>query len=100
MLGALSGSPAAHAGVRYGDVLLSVNGVRTKTASDYVDAKALRKDGMDVVLFRDGAELHLDLVYRPDRGPPDVAMLIAELVSMRVAGGLTDDPEKPPGERD
>ncbi len=98
MLGALSGSPAADAGVRYGDVLLSVNGVRTKTASDYVEAKALRDDGMKVVLFRDGAELHLDLVYRPDRAMKDAAQLTAELVSMRVGGG-PEDPEKPPRER-
>ena len=34
VLGALEGTPAARAGVRYGDVLLEVNGVRTRTVMD------------------------------------------------------------------
>ena len=41
ILGTLSGTPAARAGIRYGDILLSVNGRRTKTMLDYVEAKAI-----------------------------------------------------------
>ncbi|MBN9167733.1 MAG: PDZ domain-containing protein, partial [Myxococcales bacterium] len=56
VLGTLEGTPAARAGVRYGDILISVNGRRTRTMEDYVEAKSLREDGMEIVVFRAGAE--------------------------------------------
>ena len=84
VIGCLQGTPAALAGVRYGDILLSVNGMRTKTLGDYLEAKALRADGMDVVIFRQGHEEPIELKYHANREKPDPASLLAELVSMRV----------------
>ena len=89
MLGALGGSPAARAGVRYGDVLISVNGVRTRTIVDYLRAKALRVDGMEIVVFRGGAESTRDLEFTGDGTAPDLSAILTELVMLRV--GEVDD---------
>jgi S1-C subfamily serine protease len=85
ILGCLRGTPAALAGVRYADVLLSVNGRPTRTFADYIEAKALRSDGMTVVVFRAGVEHPITFEYDPNRQPPDMAEVLAELVEMRVA---------------
>ncbi len=85
MLGALEGSPAARAGIRYGDILLIANGIRTRNVVDYVEAKALDSRGMDVTLFRQGTEESLRLEYGPSAGGTrDAANLLAELIEMRL----------------
>jgi len=84
VLGCLPGTPAALAGVRYGDILLSVNGQRTRNFGDYVEAKSLRKDGMTVVLFRQGEEKPIEFEYQASRPDVDPFALLAELASMRV----------------
>lgn len=86
VLGALDGTPAAKAGVRYGDILLSVNGMRTRTVADYVEAKNLRQDGMEVVVFRSGEERVADLSYDEHAERADPAAILAELVTLRLAG--------------
>lgn len=84
VLGALAGTPAARAGIRYGDVLISVNGKRTKTVADYVEAKALRSDGMDVVIFRTGEEQLSHLKYDSPPTNVDPLQLISELIALRI----------------
>ena len=91
VLGTLSGSPAARAGIRYGDIILSVNAQRTATATEYVVAKALRTDGMDVVFFRDGAELAASLVFDPRGVLPDAAAILAELIEGRILEADLED---------
>ena len=91
MLGALGGSPAARAGIRYGDVLLSVNGRRTKTVVDYIEAKDLRRDGMEIVVFRSGSETIEELRYEESAAPADPAAIVAELVALRIAPGAASD---------
>ena len=90
ILGVLEGTPAARAGVRYGDVLLSVNGVRTRTITDYVEAKNLRADGMNIVVFRSGTERIEELSYDVNAQPLDPAALLAELATLRVAADADD----------
>src|SRR5262249_17375994 len=85
VLGALEGTPAARAGVRYGDVLISVNGMRTRTITDYVAAKNLRTDGMAIVVFRAGGERASDLPYDSPARSIDPAALLSELLTLRVA---------------
>jgi len=87
VIGAVSGSPAARAGVRYGDVLISVNGRRTRNFHDYIEAKDLKSGRMEIVLFRVGEEHAIELVYDPNAQKPDVVDLLAELITMRVVGG-------------
>ena len=85
VLGTLGGTPAARAGIVYGDVLLEVNGRRTRNVIDYIEAKALRTDGMDVVIFRAGSERRESLVY-DSPSAVDPTALVAELMSLRIAG--------------
>ncbi len=67
--GCLPGSTAAEAGVRYGDIVLSVNGVPTPTIDDYLEARKLRSDGFDLVLFRDGGSFSVFVPFRPPSDP-------------------------------
>jgi S1-C subfamily serine protease len=90
VVGCLKGTPAALAGVRYGDILLSVNGQPTRTFAEYVEAKALRTDGMSVVVFRAGIEQPIAFEYDANRGPVDPAAVLAELVTMRIVPGELD----------
>jgi hypothetical protein len=73
VLGCVEGEQAAAAGIRYGDVLLYVNGRRTRTLADYIEAKQLRRDSMNVVLFRDGREQFIELSFAK-RGAPHKAI--------------------------
>lgn len=82
VLGTLDGSPAARLGVRYGDIVLSVNGIRTRTVSDYLDAKERRTEGMNIVVFRDGVEELIELPYDGEHRPP--LAVLHELVGKRM----------------
>jgi S1-C subfamily serine protease len=93
VLGTLEGTPAARAGVRYGDVLLSVNGMRTRSAADYVEAKNLRLDGMEIVIFRSGASITLSLTYDAAAEPVDPVKLVAVLDSLRLGSSTEDGPD-------
>jgi S1-C subfamily serine protease len=61
--GCLPGSLGRNAGIRYGDVLLSVNGQPTSDAAEYMAARQLRSDGLTLVVFRDGATHTLQLRF-------------------------------------
>jgi hypothetical protein len=64
--------------------------MRTKTVGDYVEAKALRTDGMHIVVFRSGSEKMEELVYDEPSAQPDPAAILAELVTLRIAGDGLD----------
>lgn len=91
VLGCLDGRPAARAGIRYGDVLLSVNGRRTKNFVDYLEARDLCADGMEVVVFRNGEECHLSLPFDRGETSPDTAALLAELAAKRLDPLMLDE---------
>ncbi|MBX3229610.1 MAG: PDZ domain-containing protein [Labilithrix sp.] len=84
VLGALEGSPAARAGVRYGDVLLTVNGERVRSVVDYVAARGARSDGMQVTVFRGGTTLELSFEYEAPSEPVDLAHLTDTLARLRL----------------
>ncbi len=90
VLGTLRGTPAARAGIRYGDILLSVNGMRVRNVADYVEAKALDDDGMEIVVFRTGTEQVERLTYDKRTGHADPAAILAELMSLRIASDELD----------
>lgn len=58
--GVFGNGPARKAGVQFGDVILSCNGVRTKSIDDYLVAMNRDVDGCrTIIVFRDGAELEI-----------------------------------------
>lgn len=63
VLGCIDGSAAAIAGVRRGDRLLEVNGIRVHDASSYIMARSLDPDMMHIVLRRDGQLVKLTLHF-------------------------------------
>lgn len=90
--GCLPGSSAAEAGLRYGDIVLEVNGVLTPSINEYLSARALRKDGFTLRLFRSGRELSLYVEFRP---PADTLEALTEqLVDGRYL--CPADSERPP----
>jgi S1-C subfamily serine protease len=95
VLGSLAGTPALRAGIRYGDILLEVNGQRTTSMLDYIRARGRRDDGMDLVVFRGGEQLRLSLAWG-ERADVDPATLLAEIVTLRVgpSDAVPDDPEQ------
>ncbi|MBX3156423.1 MAG: hypothetical protein KF773_10525 [Deltaproteobacteria bacterium] len=66
ILGTRPGSPAARVGIRYGDVLLAVNGIATPDWGAFVEARGARIGGMEVDIFRGGVELKLEVAFDPD----------------------------------
>jgi len=93
--GCLKGSPSSDAGVRYGDILLVVNGMRTPTIDDYLAARKLRKDGVELVILRDGREMTLFLQFRP-ANTTSIEDMIEQVVEGRFLGGTPDQSSKGP----
>lgn len=89
--GCLPGSTAAEAGVRYGDIVLAVNGMLTPSIDEYIAARALREDGYELRLFRAGEELD---VFVPFRQPVDRM----EALAAQIADGRFVSPEAPASE--
>jgi S1-C subfamily serine protease len=67
------GSTTHRAGVRAGDILMSVNGRRIRHHSEYGGARDLRSDVLELVVIRAGRELRLWAEHRePVRPANDV----------------------------
>lgn len=66
-----AGSATHKAGVRAGDVLVSVNGRRVRRLSEYAAARTLRKDVLELVVVRGGKRLTLWAGIVPAQGKAD-----------------------------
>ena len=85
VLGTRPGSPSANAGIRYGDILLAVNGLPTPDWSSYLTARELDPAEMVVELFRDGE--HMVHRLRLDRAENvDPWALLTDLIDARILG--------------
>lgn len=98
--GCLPGSHAQRVGLRYGDVLLSVNGVRTSNVDDYLEARALRADVVELVVFRDGAELAIDIQLDPEPRPEPSREALEAVASEVVAARILPTERPPPPDLD
>jgi C-terminal processing protease CtpA/Prc len=78
--GCLPGSPAERAGVRYGDVLLSVDGHPTPSWDAYIEARRRSGPSIHLRLFRDGFEFEVDVVL--DRSAELDATTIASVLGL------------------
>lgn len=90
--GCLPGSTASEAGVRYGDIVLEVNGLRTITIDDYLAGRKLRSDGIVLRLFRDGAELSLFVELRPINSEHSWEMMLELIAEGRFLGSAGPAP--------
>jgi S1-C subfamily serine protease len=97
VLGCRPGSPAARAGVQYGDVLMAVNGVPTPDWGAYVEARALDRGQMRVEVFRAGQTLVFEFALPALNEPVDPMTLLEELIESRMmplsSGERRRDPE-------
>jgi len=94
VLGCLPGSTAAEAGVRYGDIVLEVNGLRTINIEDYLEGRKLRADGMALRLFREGNEFSLFVELRPVHGEARWEVLTQMLADARLGAESSVAPPK------
>ena len=98
--GCLPGSRAQRMGLRYGDVLLSVNGVRTSGMDDYLQARELRSDVVELVVFRDGSELSVSIELDPEQRREPTREELEAVSKEVVAARLMPTERPPPPDRD
>ena len=79
VFGCLAGSPAEQAGIRYGDVLLSVDGMPTRTVDDYLAARSQSGRTIVVRVFRAGVELDVEIALRDALDASEVAAGLPDL---------------------
>jgi S1-C subfamily serine protease len=79
------GSTTHRAGVRAGDILISVNGRRIRHHSEYGEARKLRSECIELVLIRQGRELTLWAAGAPSRPAPEEVVEHAELQPETIA---------------
>lgn len=75
VLGCLAGSPAGHAGVRYGDILLSIDDKPTRSWDEFLEARRACRGGFKARIFRDGSELEIQIVFRTGQLPSPLEVL-------------------------
>ena len=88
VLGCLEGSPAAEAGMRYGDILLALDDMPIKTWNDFIEARSRSKGGFVARIFRDGEEIDIKVVLRAIY--PRAGEVLGELAGRHLAqaGGV------------
>lgn len=79
------GSPADLAGVCYGDIVLTVNGMKTPHWDAFVEARAKNSLGMTLEVFRAGATVTIEMSFAPQEPPAAAPDKLAHLLALHVA---------------
>jgi hypothetical protein len=82
--------------VKYGDILMTVNGMATPDWGAYLEARALVQGHMCVELFRAGDTLVLEFDLLAPTEPVDPASLLAELIEHGMMPLPGSDPRREP----
>lgn len=67
ILGTLPGTPAARAGLQYGDVLLTIDGQPMASIGDYIEFMKSRGENVLATIFRGGLEREVLLEFNGPR---------------------------------
>ncbi|HSS02234.1 MAG TPA: PDZ domain-containing protein [Kofleriaceae bacterium] len=94
VLGCRPGSPAAVAGVQYGDILMAVNNMPTPDWAAYIEARALNRARMRVEVFRGGETLVFELALAAPGEPIDPIKLLDELIEGNVLPLMSGAPRR------
>lgn len=89
--GVLEGSVAARAGIRYGDIVLEVNGTKTPDAHAFLKARDLRSDGCTISYHRDGMTHEVELLFEEEQ-----RLSIHDILDHALGQRLTPFPSVPP----
>lgn len=89
--GVLDGSVAARAGIRYGDIVLEVNGLKTPDARAFLQARDRRADGCTISYHRDGRTHEVELLFDEEQ-----RLSIHDIIDQTVNQRLTPFPSSPP----
>lgn len=96
VLGCRPGSPAARAGVQYGDVVTRVNHIATPDWATYIEARARGRGQMRVELFRAGETLVFEFELLTQAEPIDPAALLEEMIENGAMPLLSSTPRRDP----
>jgi predicted metalloprotease with PDZ domain len=86
LIGLLPDSPAEHAGMQPGDLIVAVNGMRTQNVADYIAAKRLCKLAMQVVFVRASVYYEATMHWAGQARAPSPE-LVAEGQATKIADG-------------
>ncbi len=83
VLDCFPGGPAARAGLRFGDIILEVNGQPTPNVQAYLDAIELERE-VRIRVFRDGATIQVGFQRAPTPGEVDFGSTVLQLLERRI----------------
>ncbi len=89
---AIPGSPAAKAGMKKGDIILSVNGVPTPTFTDYIAATENRTNFQKMDVLRDNEVIEITLTW-DDTKEPDYESVVQYLKDADIIPQESETPE-------